>query len=289
MNIQNTVARIKYLLKPGERLSHRVVRGAFWVIANRLLGLATTMILARVLAPSDFGLFGIALLAMAALETFSQTGLNLALVQKKQDITPYLNTAWTVQLIRGCFLALIIFATAPFLSAFFDTPAAMPILQVIGFSPLILGFTNIGVIYFNKELEFHKQYGYELSGLTASLVVSLTTIIFLKNAWALIFGLLARNLVQVAMSYVIHPYRPSLRLNQVQFMELFCFGKWVLGSSILLYLVFISIYLFFCTKFDADKRENLDFCIQLFFSFFKVGNIFNSVFTLDIDAKYFVS
>ena len=89
---------------------------------------------------------------MSALETFSQMGFSVALVQKHQDITAYLDTAWTVQIIRCSLISLILFATASSVAAFFDTPTATPILQVCGISVLIQGFTNIGVIYFDLHL-----------------------------------------------------------------------------------------------------------------------------------------
>lgn len=241
MNMKNTAARISNLLKPGATLSQRVARGGLWVFAlriiNRVFALASTIILARVLAPKDFGLFGIALLAMGGLDTFSQTGLYTALVQKKQDISPYLNTAWTVQAIRGGLLALVLFATAPYVAAFFGTQAAKPILQVIGLSTLVQGLTNIGVIYFDKELEFHKQFAYQFSGTLANVGVAILAVLLLRSVWALVFGLLARNIVQLVVSYFIHPYRPRLTFNQGQFKELFDFGKWVLGSTILIYLI----------------------------------------------------
>lgn len=236
--VKNIIRRIK---NPGNGLSQRVARGGVWVFAlritNRLLGLTSTIILARVLAPADFGLFGIALLAMSALDTFSYAGLNIALVQKKQDITPYLDTAWTFQIIRGFLLALVIFVTAPYVAGFFETSAAKPILQVIALSTLIQGFTNIGVIYFDKELEFHKQYVYQLSGTLANVSVAIAMVLLLKSVWALVFGLLAGNFVQMLVSYFIHPYRPRLRFNHNHFQELFSFGKWILGSSIFVYLV----------------------------------------------------
>ena len=74
----------RLLFEPGDTLSQRVVRGGFWVfalrIASRGLTLIRTIVLARVLAPSDFGLRGIALLTMSALETFTQTGFQATLV-----------------------------------------------------------------------------------------------------------------------------------------------------------------------------------------------------------------
>jgi len=72
------------LFEPGDTLSQRAVRGGFWAfalrIADRVFKLIRTIVLARVLAPSDFGLMGIALLTMSALETFTQTGFQTTLV-----------------------------------------------------------------------------------------------------------------------------------------------------------------------------------------------------------------
>ena len=222
-------------------LRTRVVRGGFWVLAIRITGqlfrLARTIVLARLLAPADFGLFGIALLAMSALETFSQTGFGAALIQKKGDTKSYLDTAWTVQVIRGIILALIAFTIAPYVAVFFNAPAAKPILQVIAFSMLLGGFSNIGVIYFQKELEFHKSFVLGLSGTLADLSVAIPAAFLLRSVWALVFGLLAGNIVRLMLSYFIHPYRPRLAFNKQQFKELFGFGKWVFVSTIIGFLV----------------------------------------------------
>jgi len=230
-----------WLRHPGESLSQRVVHAGFWVFAlrivDRLFGLARTIVLARLLAPTDFGLFGIALLGMSALETFSQTGFNAALIQKKEDTKPYLDTVWTVQAIRGILLALILFAIAPYVAAFFEAPAAKPILQVIALSVLLQGFTNIGVIYFQKELEFHKQFAYVFSGTLINVGVAISAAFLLRSVWALVFGLLAGNLVRMVVSYFVHPYRPRPRLEGQKIKELFTFGKWVLMSTILHFLL----------------------------------------------------
>ena len=96
-----------------ESLSKKVVRGGMWVFGlrftNRGLGFVRTIILARLLAPSDFGLLGIAMLAISTLETFSQTGFQAALIQKKGNVESYLDTAWTVSAIRGVVLFLILY------------------------------------------------------------------------------------------------------------------------------------------------------------------------------------
>jgi O-antigen/teichoic acid export membrane protein len=222
-------------------LYQSVLRSGFWVFSLRVVQLifsfARITILARVLAPHDFGLLGIALLTMTSLETFSQTGFQQALIQKKENIESYLDVAWTVLLLRGLLLFMLLFFIAPYAASFFNTPEAMPIIRVIAFSLLLQALTNIGVIYFQKELEFNKQFLYQISGLIADFTIAVLAALILKSVWALVFGLLAGNAVRCLVSYFIHPYRPHLSRNFEKAKEIFGYGKWILGASILTFLL----------------------------------------------------
>jgi O-antigen/teichoic acid export membrane protein len=224
-----------------ERLSQLVVKGGFWVftlrITQQIFYLIRLIVLARLLAPHDFGLLGIAVLTMAALETFSQTGFQAALIQKRDNIEAYLNSVWTVLIIRGVVLFTILYFIAPLAADFFGAPEAKRIIQVIGISILLQAFTNIGVIYFKKELEFKKQFAYQLSGTLVDFIVAVSAALLLRSVWALIFGLLAGRAVRCIVSYIIHPYRPHLSLDLDKVKELFGFGKWILGSSTLVFLI----------------------------------------------------
>ncbi len=228
-------------MKGNDSLSQRVVHGGFWIftlrITEKIFNLLRLVILARILAPHDFGLLGIALVTMSALETFSKTGFQEALIQKKEDIKSYLDAAWTGLSLRGFILFAILYLISPYVATFFDAPAAEPIIQVIGLSILLQAFTNIGVIYFFKEIEFRKQFIYQLSGIMVDFIVAVTAAFLLKNVWALVFGLLAGNAVRFFMSYIIHTYRPRLCFDLEKLRELFGFGKWVLGSSVLTFLI----------------------------------------------------
>lgn len=224
-----------------ESLSRRVVRSGFWVFAlritDRVFYLTRLIILARILSPHDFGLLGIAMLAMLTLENFSQTGFQAALIQKKENIENYLNSAWTIGILRGVVLFSILYFIAPYVAAFFNVPPAKSIIQVISLSILLQAFTNIGVVYFQKELEFNKQFIYQLSGTLVDFIVAVSAAFILRSVWALVFGLLAGNAARFIASYLIHPYRPHLSFNLGKAKELFGFGKWVLGSSILIFLI----------------------------------------------------
>lgn len=222
-------------------LGIRVARSGVWMFSMRFVHqvfyFGRLILLARLLTPSDFGLMGIALFTMMILETFSQTGFQSALIQKKKNIEDYLDTAWTVLVIRGMVLFSIIILIAPLVSKFFETQAAVRVIQTIGLAILIQSFTNIGVVYFQKELEFNKQFIYLTVGTVTDFVVAITAAILMRSVWALLFGLLAGKFAQLIVSYIIHPYKPKISLDFDKARDLFRFGKWVLGSSILLFLI----------------------------------------------------
>ncbi len=216
-------------------LLHRAVRGGFWVfslrVAMQLLTVARLVIVARLLSPNDFGLMGIAILAMTTIDTVTQTGFDVALIQRKERVEAYLDPAWTAGLMRGIVLFALLQLVAPLASSFFNTPRAVPLIRVISFSVLCMGLQNIGIVYFRKELEFRKQFIFEFSGRLADVVVAIVAAVILRSVWALVLAVLAGNLVRLAVSYAIHPYRPRLSFDMDKIRELFGFGKWILGSS----------------------------------------------------------
>jgi O-antigen/teichoic acid export membrane protein len=187
------------------------------------------------LSPDDFGLFGIAMLSISALDTFSQTGFQAALIHKKSPNKYYLNTAWTVSIIRGVVLYTILTLFAPAIANFFDTTQAVLAIRVIAISTLISGFKNIGIIYFQKELEFNKQFLYAFSVAFIELITSIFLALLLRNVWALIYGGVAGSLIAVVMSFYLHPYKPKFEFSFTIFKELLGFGKWILWSSIIIF------------------------------------------------------
>lgn len=226
---------------PEQGLYTKAVKGGFWVFLQRfihqLLYLGRLVILARLLAPHDFGILGIALVTMAILNTFSTTGFMQALIQKKENTEDYLDSAWTVLIQRGFILFIILLFISPYAAKFFNEPEAKLIIQVVGLSMLLGAFTNVGVIYFQKELDFKKQFIFQLSGTGIDFLVAVTSAFILRNVWALVLGFLAGNAVRLVLSYIIHPYRPRFCLDFDKIKELFNYGKWILGSVIITFFV----------------------------------------------------
>ena len=121
-----------------------MLKGSFWVfslrITNRIFDVLRIVILARLLAPGDFGLLGIAMLALSILSTFSEAGFEAALIQKREKTEQYLNTAWTFNIIKGALTSIVLFAACPLVGIFFNTPGATAIIRVLAITQLLRGW-----------------------------------------------------------------------------------------------------------------------------------------------------
>jgi len=203
---------------------------------TRGVGFIRAVILAIFLSPKDYGLFGIAMLSLATLETVLNTGFRQALIQRNEDIKPFLNVAWTVNIGRGISLFLILFFSAPLVARFFNSPDAILVLEVMALAVLLSGFRNTGVILFQKELKFKENFLYEFPAVITDLAVSIVLAFWLRSVWALVFGALASGCTRLVMSYVIHPHRPTIEFDKAKLSKLFKFGRWVTGSNLFLFI-----------------------------------------------------
>lgn len=228
-------------MKNEPSLAKRVVGGGFWVAVTRVciqfFSLIQVIVVARVLGPEDLGLVGAAFIGVSALERFSETGFELALVQRQDDIRPYLNTAWSIQVIRGFILGVLMFAVAPLLAAFFDMPEVVSIARVVSFVFFLDGFMNISLVFFSKDLEFRKQFVYQILSTFLKTAVTIWLVIWTGNLWGLVYGVIAGKAVSVVLSYWVYPYMPALQFDFIKASQLFNFSKWIMGTKFLAYFV----------------------------------------------------
>lgn len=229
-------------LKPEGTVVERTVKSAGWLmgqnVVGRVLQLGMLAILARLVGPAELGLVGIALLTLSGTKKFTNIGLNKALIQKtEENVDTHLNTTWMLEMGRGLLIAALLFVMAPFVGEwFFEEPRAVQIIRVIGLSPLLLGFRNPGIVYFQKNLEFHKEFAYKISGDAAQFLVAVGYALINPTAWAFVFGFIAADVVKLVLSYVIHDYRPFPSFDLDIAKDLVSYGKWVTGSSILYFI-----------------------------------------------------
>ena len=199
---------------------------------EKILNFIKLVVLAHLLTPYDFGIVAVALVLSTALDAFSQTGFTEALIQKKEGSQASYDCAWTVLLLRGILLAAVMSLCGDMIAHMFKIPAAGDIAKAMALCFIFQAFTNIGIVHLLKELDFKKYFAYNTLAAIGDFIVSLTAALILRNAWALVFGMLARDFLKLVISYMISPYRPRFQLDIAYIKELFKFGKWMFGSSI---------------------------------------------------------
>jgi PST family polysaccharide transporter/lipopolysaccharide exporter len=232
----------KAQLVPSGGIAERTVKSGVWMTAinvgERLLQIGMLVVLARVLDPRAFGLMGIALLTRAALERISRPGINEALVQREEgNVDRFLNTAWSILALRGVAIATILAVGAPAIAALFDEPAVVPVLRAIALAPLIRGVQNPGVVYFQKDLEFHRVFVFRISGAVVQFVGAVGFALAVGTVWALVVGFVGATATKTVVSYVIHDHRPSPVLDLGLTRELLGFGKWITAGSLITFAI----------------------------------------------------
>lgn len=239
--LRELLARVRQILTPGESLMNRAITGGIWAtalnISARIFQLLTAILLARLLSPRAFGIVAIGMLIIVGLRRFSMLGLDDALIYNQDsNIDRYLNTAWVMNGARGVVLSALLFFSAPFVASFYDEPVVAAVLPVMALGPLVFGLKNPGIVYFKKDLVFHKQFVYDVSGEAAYFFVALAYALWDPSPWALAYGYLARNVIRTGLSYVLHSYRPWPTFDLELAREMFDYGKWITGGSIANYV-----------------------------------------------------
>ncbi len=226
----------KWLSSNAGGLREQVLRGGVWLVlsdaATQAAGLLKMAVVARVLAPNDFGLFGIAVLVQRLVESFTETGVMAALIQKRGDVRPYLDTAWTLQVLRGTAVGLLLVVIAPLGGRFFGNPEAIAVIRCVGLSTFLWTLTNPATVHMRRDLRFRPDVAWRFAGVMMSLIAAILGAYCLRNAWALVWALIVGRLGEVLASYYVLPYRPTLRLRWGEARELMGFGRWMSLSNI---------------------------------------------------------
>lgn len=217
-------------------IKRSVARGALWTLAanggDRLLGIVSVSILARLLTPDDFGLIGLGFAAIAAVECLSAFGFDWALVRQPNLTAEHLNTGWTLRIIvNGVVAALVLVLAAP-AAGYFHEPRLEGVIWVLAACKLVSGFENIGMVIFRRELRFEKEFQLLLATRLINLAVVLPVAFFFRSYWALLAGLVTSRIAAVAVSYMLQPFRP--RFSVAAYRALISFSVWLQANGILL-------------------------------------------------------
>jgi O-antigen/teichoic acid export membrane protein len=203
-----------------------------WAI--RLTGLVSTIMLARLLMPSDFGIVAMAMFVVGLLELLSQSGQKLTIIRHAAPTREDYDTAWTVSVIVGLFIAAAIVALSPLAQIYFHEPRVVPVMCWLALRSILGGFENIGAVDFRRDLQFNRFFIYNVCPKLVSFMVTILLAFLWRNYWALVAGMVCQQLAMNVLSYTMHPYRP--RFSIVKINEIRSFSVWTLVRTIGNYL-----------------------------------------------------
>ena len=219
-------------------IKSKIARGATWMLllraTDRGLAFFSTIILARVLVPADFGLVAMAMSVITLIELTGAFSLEVALIQRAHPTREQYDTAWTLRIVFALIGATATAALAWPAAKFYEDPRLAAVLFVLAANWLVGSFENIGVVDFRRELNFRREYWYMISKRLVAMPVTLVLAITFRTYWALIAGTVAGTLATVLLSYVMHPYRPRPALRAWR--ELFSFSIWLFLGNLLMFL-----------------------------------------------------
>lgn len=217
----------------------RAFRGVSWMallrISTRGITFLRLAILARILTPAQFGVFGIASLTLSLLEVITETGINVFLIQKKDEFGKYISSAWTVSIIRGCLISIIILFTAPLIVRFFNSPESYSVVLLISVVPFIRGFINPSIINIQKEIQFQKEFYLRTVLFSVDACIVIAAAFITRSAESFAYGLIFSAIIEVILSFVFFRPWPSLSFELEKIKHIINRGWYVTLTGIFSY------------------------------------------------------
>lgn len=205
-----------------------IVVGMRWI--DRLIGFVSTMILARLLVPEDFGIIAMAAIIIGMADVLLDMGVNITLIQNRNATREDYDAAWTLRLIQSALAALLALAAAEPAAEYFRDPRVLNVIQALALLLLLAGFENIGIVSFQKNMEFGREARYLLIKRLVGATLSIVMAWLLQSYWALVIGALGGRAIGVGLSYVMHPMRPHLSFIRMR--PMLSFSTWNLLRGI---------------------------------------------------------
>lgn len=202
-------------------------------VLKKLVGLVSTLILARVLVPEDFGLVAIATIVIGLLDVLAQTGSQQYLMRADNVTDDMVNTSWTINGILKIGLTVILAFSIPYISSYYGDARLNAILYVLASMFVLSCFGNPGTIYYRIAQNYKPIVKLAVFGKIISVIVAITIALIYENYWALILGQYTGTTIRVIGSYFIHPHKPRLGLSNAK--EQWRFSGWMVPQGILGY------------------------------------------------------
>ena len=222
-------------------LEATALRATLWTVlsygSSQALRVVNSLILTHLLLPSAFGEMSLVTTLIVGMSLLSDLGLGPSIIQSKRGDDPdFLDTAWTLQVVRGGILWLFAVLLAVPAARFYHDPRLIRVFPVLALSMILTGFNSTGLLTLSRHMGVRRLFAIEFSTQIVALVVTVAWAWRSPSVWALVAGTLVSCLYRLAFSH--HPStmagrRNRLLLNRDCIRDILKFGKWiVLGTAL---------------------------------------------------------
>ena len=228
----------------GATVSTRAARGAAWLGASfataQLISFATTIVLARLLRPADFGVVAMANLMLAFVGPLHDSGLAAAFVARRDRVGECAATlAWTTP-VSGALAWAAVVVAAPLVGRLFGDPAVTPVVRVLGATFLLRGLAAAPMAVITKELAFRARSMAVTSGALVEAGVGIGLALAGFGLWSLVAGQVTGAGVTAVLAWTCAPWRPWGRFSRARLREMGRFGRHMVAGNV---LGFVGSYL----------------------------------------------
>lgn len=221
-------------------LKLRALVGTAWTMGDYFVGrglaLACNVVLSYFIAPEAFGLMTTVSVFLMGLQMFSDIGIGPNIIfSKRGDDPQFLNTAWTIQVLRGTALFIMSCVIAWPVATFYQTPQLLYLLPVCGFTSVIQGFTSTSLITLNRKMKLAAFTILDTAGQVLQVLAMVACAYWIsRDVWALVIGTYVSSLFRVGYSHMLErEHRNRFAWNKEDAQSMFRFGRWIFVSTVL--------------------------------------------------------
>lgn len=221
-------------------LKAQTISGIKWQVGISLfqkgISLITTIIVARHLGPSVYGLFGLAMIIVASFELFKSMGIDSALVRRKDDFEAAADTAFIIIPLLGFFLYFLLYLLAPTIGMMLKNAEIIKIVRILGIVFVFTCFTKVPTVHLERDMQFMKisiaEFISQISFASVAIVAALKG----YEVWALVFAYIARVVTHMGLIWFYAGWKPRFRFDVSLALEMFNFGKFIFLSVVIFFL-----------------------------------------------------
>lgn len=268
--------------------TRRVTAGFGWVAlcnySNRLLGLVTTLLLAKLLVPADFGLVAIASMVLEMIQVLKDMGLSEAVIYNKREDRSAVDTAHTILVGYSVCLFLVAAAMAPVTAHFYGNPTIVPIVLLMASTLVVNSLRSVPLTLARKNLDYAKLVIPDVVSVAVASAVSILMALAGFGVWSLVVKTVLHSALALVLLQFVLPYRPRFAFDRAAARELLQYGRFIVGASLLLVTLY-NIDKFYVSRFAGVAALGLfvlamriaELPVQQFS--FLVGNVMFPVFS----------